>query len=254
VTSATKTGGEWVRRFHRSPDSAARLVCFPHAGGSATYYFSLSERLAPVVETLALQYPGRQDRASEPALRNLAELADRSFEALSRWSTGDKPLILFGHSLGSVLAFETARRLQDAGTAAAWVFTSGYPAPSVLRGGDIHRRGDAGIIEELRVVGGTNPVWLDNAEFMATVLPALEADYTAIETHPRQIGVRLDSPLTMLVGDDDPHTTLAEARSWADHTTAAFDLRVFSGGHFYLDAHQTEIAEMITGTVKEITG
>lgn len=253
MTSATKTGGEWVRRFHRSPECAARLVCFPHAGGSASYYFSLSERLAPGVETLALQYPGRQDRSSEPALRSLADLADRSFEALADWPD-DRPLVLFGHSLGSVLAFEVAVRLQAAGRTPARVVVSGYPAPSVLRGGDIHRRGDAGIIEELRTVGGTDPVWLENAEFMASVLPALRADYTAIETHPRQAGVRLDAPLTMLVGDDDPHTTVDEARAWADHTTAGFDLRVFPGGHFYLDQYQVEIADLVTGAVKEITG
>lgn len=252
MTSATRTGGEWVRRFHRSPDCAARLVCFPHAGGSASYFFPLSERLAPGVETLALQYPGRQDRCFEPALRSLAELADRSFEALADW-TQDKPLVLFGHSLGSVLAFETARRLEAAGIVLHRVFASGYPAPSVLRGGDIHRRDDAGIIEELRIVGGTDGMWLDDEEFMASVLPALHADYTAIETHPRQIGVTLDAPLTTLVGDDDPHTTLDEAKAWSRHTAADFDLRVFPGGHFYLDQYGAEIADLIAGTVGTVT-
>jgi surfactin synthase thioesterase subunit len=58
----------------------------------------------------------------------------------------------------------------------------------------------------------------------------------------------------MLVGDDDPHTTIAEAEAWADHTTARFDVRVFPGGHFYLDRHQAEIAALIAGAVKEIAG
>ncbi|MFG2846353.1 thioesterase II family protein [Kitasatospora sp. NPDC048296] len=226
-------------------------MAFPHAGGSATYWYPLSERLAPAVETLALQYPGRQDRRHEEPLSSIPELADRAFEALA--DEDPRPLALFGHSLGSILAFEVALRLQAAGRTPAWLFASGYPAPSRLRGGDVHLRGDAGVIDELRTVGGTDPVWLENTEFMQSVLPALRADYTAIETHERGDGA-LDCPLTMLTGDDDPHTTLDEARAWAEHTTTAFDLRVFPGGHFYLDQHLPEIAELIAVTAKEIAG
>ncbi|MFF1903677.1 thioesterase II family protein [Kitasatospora sp. NPDC058218] len=240
-----------MRRFHPAAAGDVRLVAFPHAGGAASYWFPLSEELAPTVETLAIQYPGRQDRHNEVPLRSMPELADRAFEALLDWA--DRPLVLFGHSLGSVLAFEVARRLQATGRTPAHLFASGYPAPSRLRGGDVHRRGDEGIIEELRTVGGTDPVWLENDEFMASVLPALRADYTAIETHERGDGV-LDCPLTMLTGDDDPHTTVDEAKAWGEHTSAAFDLRVFPGGHFYLERHLPEITGLIATTVKGITG
>ncbi|WP_406205802.1 alpha/beta fold hydrolase [Kitasatospora sp. NBC_01560] len=251
MTGTKNSGGEWVRRFHPAAAGGTRLAAFPHAGGSASYWYPLSEALAPAVETLAIQYPGRQDRRHEEPLRSLPELADRAFEALPECA--DRPLVLFGHSLGSVLAFEVARRLQDAGRTPAHLFASGYPAPSRLRGGDVHRRGDEGIVEELRTVGGTDPVWLENAEFMESVLPALRADYTAIETHARGDAV-LDCPLTVLTGDDDPHTTVDEAKAWGEHTAAAFDLRVFPGGHFYLDRHLPEITGLIADTAEGITG
>jgi hypothetical protein len=35
----------WVRRFRKSGDGRTRLVCFPHAGGSASYFFSAYRRL-----------------------------------------------------------------------------------------------------------------------------------------------------------------------------------------------------------------
>ncbi|WP_371278541.1 thioesterase domain-containing protein [Streptomyces albidoflavus] len=38
---------------------AVPLVCFPHAGGSASYFHGLSRLLSPAVEVLAVQYPGR---------------------------------------------------------------------------------------------------------------------------------------------------------------------------------------------------
>jgi surfactin synthase thioesterase subunit len=251
MTAVTDSGGEWVRRFHPSGEDGVRLVCFPHAGGSASYFFPTSQALAPGIETLAMQYPGRQDRRSEPCVESIPELADRAFEALRPWE--DRPLVFFGHSMGSILAFEVAWRFQQkTGAPPAWLFASGYPAPSRLRGGTVHLRDDAGIVEELRRSGGTDDVWLADEDLMATILPPTRADYKAIETHPRTFDAVLDCPLTMLTGDSDHQTTIAEAESWREHTSGAFDLRVFSGGHFYLDQHGPELLDLISATVKDI--
>ncbi|MFE2219469.1 thioesterase II family protein [Streptomyces canus] len=252
MTGSTKFDGEWIRRFHPSDESEFRLFCFPHAGGSASYYYALSEALAPDLDMLAIQYPGRQDRRAEGCIVSLAELADRTYAALRQAEDG-RPAVFFGHSMGSIVAFEVARRYQDdTGAAPAWLFASGYPAPSRLRGGTVHRRDDAGILDELRAVGGTAPVWLEDADLMASILPAVRGDYTAVETHPRVPDVKLTCPVTMLTGDDDPHTTIAEAEAWGEHTSDEFSLHVFQGGHFYLDQHAPEITDIISTTVKGI--
>ena len=254
MASATNFRGEWVRRFHKSSGSDPRLVCFPHAGGSASYYYPLSESLAPTVETLALQYPGRQDRRAEGCLEQIPDLADGIVEALRGWAGWDsRPYAFFGHSMGSILAFEVARRLQQVpGGGPVWLFASGYPAPSRLRGGTVHLRDDAGIVAELRMVGGTDPRWLDDQDLIDSILPAVRSDYQAIENHARAPGATVDCPITMLVGDSDPHTTVAEAVAWREHTRAAFDLRVFSGGHFYLADHGPEVADTISTTLSSI--
>src|SRR3954451_24407618 len=49
----------WLRNFHPAPAAPVRLVCFPHAGGAATYYHPLSRALADEADVLAVQYPGR---------------------------------------------------------------------------------------------------------------------------------------------------------------------------------------------------
>lgn len=253
MTGSATFEGEWIHRFHPTDGSEFRIVCFPHAGGSASYYYALSEALSPELDMLAVQYPGRQDRRAEGCVDNLAELADLTYAAVRRSEDG-RPTVFFGHSMGSILAFEVARRYQDdTGTPPAWLFASGYPAPSRLRGGTVHHRDDAGIIDELRSVGGTDPVWLENKHLMASILYAVRGDYTAIETHPRVADVRLDCPITMLTGNDDPHTTIAEAEAWQEHTTGEFSLHVFQGGHFYLDQHSREITDIISGTVQGVS-
>ena len=58
----------WLRRFHKAKPDAPRLICFPHAGGSASYFYAFSDQFAPDIEVFAVQYPGRQDRRAEPPI------------------------------------------------------------------------------------------------------------------------------------------------------------------------------------------
>src|SRR5688572_31092003 len=100
----------WVRRFHPADDAETQLLCLSHAGGSASYFFGVSRALAPEVDVLAVQYPGRQDRLREPCLRSIHDLADALVPAIAPL-TG-RPLAIFGHSLGATLGYEVARRLE----------------------------------------------------------------------------------------------------------------------------------------------
>ena len=73
MTAATAEGSAWVRRFHPAPHARTRLICFPHAGGSATFYFPVSRAMSPAVDVLAIQYPGRQDRRGEACIDDLPD-------------------------------------------------------------------------------------------------------------------------------------------------------------------------------------
>ncbi|WP_067968112.1 thioesterase II family protein [Nocardiopsis trehalosi] len=236
MTDAPDTARGWIRRFHPAPDAAVRLVCLPHAGGSASWFFPLSRALGGAADVLAVQYPGRQDRQAEPGITDLGELADGVHAALAPWA--DRPLVLFGHSMGALVAFEVARRLRRSGGGAAGLVVSGRRAPSLPRAGeDVHLRGDAGIIAELRRLGGTDGQVLDDPELRPLVLPALRSDYTAVETYAYRPEEPLPCPLTALTGDADPRVTVAEAEAWRDHTTGAFRLVVLEGGHFFPAEH-----------------
>lgn len=91
-------------------DAAPAPGLLPHAGGSASFFRSWSERLPPDIDLLALQYPGREDRFNEAPATRLEDLSDGAALALRDFA--DAPLALFGHSLGAALAYETALRLE----------------------------------------------------------------------------------------------------------------------------------------------
>jgi surfactin synthase thioesterase subunit len=239
VTPAQPDSDKWIRRYHPSPQAATRLVCFPHAGGSASYYHALSQALAPDVEVLAVQYPGRQDRYGEPALASIAELTERLVPLLRPWAA-DRPLAFFGHSMGAVLAFEVARRLPP-----QVLFASGRRAPSRVREETVHLRDDDGLVAEILALSGTDSRVLDDQELLRMVLPAIRADYTAIETYRMVPGPLLDCPIEVLLGVDDPKVTEDEALAWAQHTTAPTGWRPFPGGHFYLADQWDAVASVV---------
>ncbi|MFB9909380.1 thioesterase II family protein [Allokutzneria oryzae] len=222
----------WFRRFHTPADDAPVLVCFPHAGGSASYFFKLSEALSPSVDVLAVQYPGRQDRRAERCVDNVVTLAEQVVEAIMPL-TG-RPLTFFGHSMGSTVGFEVARRLEhDHGRPVERFLVSARCAPSLHRSAEIHKRDDDGIIAEIARLSGTESSLLGDEELIRMVLPSIRNDYKAAETYAYTPGPALSSPVVGLCGDSDPRVSPEDLDGWASHTTGSYTSKTFQGGHFY---------------------
>ncbi|MGW6445260.1 thioesterase II family protein [Lentzea sp. NPDC055074] len=230
----------WVRRYHPAPEAAVRLVCLPHAGGSASFYFPFSAALSPSVEVLSIQYPGRQDRRGEPLAGSISELADGVTEALAGWT--DKPLALFGHSMGALVGYEVARRIPGV----TELFVSGRRAPHLQRDESVHTRTDDGVVEELKSLSGTGQQVFGDEELLRMVLPAIRGDYRAVETYRHVPGPPLDVPIHALTGDSDPRVEVSEVEEWERHTSRSFALKTFSGGHFYLAGHLRTIVGLVT--------
>ncbi|MCP2253999.1 Surfactin synthase thioesterase subunit [Prauserella aidingensis] len=250
MPNANASDGSWIRRYHPSDKASARLVCLPHAGGSASYYFPVSAALTPDVEVLAVQYPGRQDRRSEPCFTTITDLADAVVAELDAWR--DLPLVLFGHSMGATLGYEVARRLERAGGPPQALFASGRRAPSTHRDERIHTLDDEGIVDELRKLDGTHGAVLDDPELREMFLPVIRGDYTAVETYVHVPGTELSCPIHVLLGEDDPRASLDEAEAWAGHTDGEFSLTTFTGGHFYLDDHRDEVVSLVTERIAQL--
>lgn len=233
----------WCRRYRPARNPAARLVCLPHAGGSAPFFVPVAAALSPGVDVVAVQYPGRQDRRREDPIDDIRILADRLHTILTRQPP--LPVTLFGHSLGAILGFELALRLEASGHAPERLYASGRRGPATHRDENVHRRGDAAILAEVRALNGTSSALLGEEEMMRAILPALRADYRAAETYVCDAGAAVACPITVLTGDSDPKTTLEEAQAWAAHTTDAIDLQVFPGGHFFLTEHAEKIISIL---------
>ncbi|OIJ68199.1 thioesterase II family protein [Streptomyces mangrovisoli] len=240
---------DWFRNFAPAPQAPVRLVCLPHAGGSAGYYVPVARALAPRVEVLAVQYPGRQDRRHEAPFTDVRLLADAVAERLAPYA--DRPLALFGHSMGATVGYEVALRLEAAGRGPAHLFVSGRRAPSVVVEERWHLATDAGLVREVKSLAGTDTAFLDDPELLEMVLPVIRADYRAVETYRADPAApRLACPVTALTGDHDPKAAVEHVLRWERHTTGGFTAQVFSGGHFYLNDHAADVLRTVAARLE----
>ncbi|MFE1593480.1 thioesterase II family protein [Nocardia sp. NPDC058705] len=238
---------EWVRILRPGTAAGGRLTCFPPGGGSATFYRELARHIGAGIEVTAVQYPGRQDRLDDATITDLRVLADRIAADLARQPGAGR--VLFGHSMGATVAYETALRLAAAGQPVHALVVSGRPAPEFVETARLHQASDAALIDDLeRLANDPAPVRLLRTEpgLADLVLPAVRADYQAVETYRHQPGPLLSCPVVALVSTEDPTTTVAQAEQWRAVTDGPFSLRTFSGGHFYLDEQHAAVAQEIT--------
>ncbi|CAL9648786.1 thioesterase [Streptomyces sp. DH-12] len=234
----------WLRRYRPDETAAVRLFCFPHGGGSASAYVALTRELAPWVEAVAVQYPGRQDRRGEPFLTSVDATVDALLPVLRE--AADRPYALFGHSLGATLAYEAARRLSGAGRPPAHLFVSGRRSPSLPRRDMAYLRDDDALIAEVAKMQGCDPRLLQEKELLEMVLPPLRNDARMADGYRPRPDPALTVPLTVLTGDADPHVPVEEARAWRDVAPdGSLDLHVLPGGHFYLDDHVPAVCRVV---------
>lgn len=239
----------WLRCYDVRPQARIRLICFPHAGGMASFYKAWPGDFGERIEVQSLQYPGHEDRLGEQPICQMSQLADLASEAVAQ--VMDRPVALFGHSLGAVVAYEVARRLaRIEPSQLACLFVSGRQAPGFHRHQAKHLADDKTLWAELRRLGGTDSFILDHPGWRSILLPILRSDYRLDETYAHHPVPRLSCPVVAFIGDRDPEADISEVIGWSDVTSARFELRAFSGDHFYLIPHR----RAVTSTVADHLG
>ncbi|WP_432138459.1 MULTISPECIES: thioesterase II family protein [unclassified Streptomyces] len=242
-TRAAGSAASWLRTLHAPPRPGTRLVCFPHAGGAASFFRGWPALLPADTEVLAVRYPGREDRILEEPVTSMAELAGPVADALAALPA--LPTAYFGHSMGASVAYETALR-QGSQAGPRLLAVSGRAAPHRLPvfGFD----DDAALLADVRRRGGPLAPALDDPDLTELVLPALRADYGLLRRYTAEARAeRLDIPVIAYYGDADTDVPAADVVAWADVAApGTFTARAFPGDHFYLVPHAADLVGDLT--------
>ncbi|WP_420630850.1 thioesterase II family protein [Candidatus Leptofilum sp.] len=231
--------------YHRPNDQAAlRLFCLPHAGGGAGAYRTWVDGLAPEIEVLPVQPPGRETRFLERPYQSIEPLLDELMAAIRPLL--NKPFAFFGHSLGALIGFELARRLRQEDIVPQQLFVSGYGAPHLpVKLPSMHHLDDADFAAALQDLDTVPTAVLQNEELFALLLPMLRADFAVYEQYQFDEAEPLNCPITMLGGEADPLVPPENLAEWAVHSSSPGKMHLFSGDHFYLQGQETAVWQVI---------
>ncbi|MFF3838342.1 thioesterase II family protein [Streptomyces sp. NPDC001930] len=220
-------------RPHRADDPSLRIFGFHHAGGSAAAYYPMIRELPADWELLLLDLPGRGKRYAERPLERMDQVVARAVADMDPWLDG-RPVALFGHSFGALVALEVGRVLESMGRTPLWVGVSGRVPPGFRRVPRLSELDDEQLMRAMVDMGGTPERISDIPEFRDRFLGITRSDLRAAESYaPAPDRIPLSCPLTVFCGTDDAWAPLPAMSGWAQETSIGSRQRVFGGGHFY---------------------
>jgi len=232
-----------IRILEPAPDARIRMVCCPHAGASAGAYAPLARELPGDVEMLAVEYPDRR----KVGFDSIEQLADQIAEGLAPWA--ERPLAVYGHSMGAAVGFELTRRLEAAGAAVPALIVSGRRGPSNGLGPGMPRDDDE-IAAELVAMGAVPKKLLEKPKFRESILTVIRHDYGVNSRYRAPAAATVAAPMTFLLADSDVYVDPATPATWRGHTTGAFGVERFHGGHFFLNEQLSAVVSTITAELR----
>lgn len=241
----------WFVAPRPRPLAGLRLFAVPFAGRGASLFYPWHAALPDWIELVAVQLPGREGRLAEHSLTRLDEIIARLLVEIR--PRLDKPYALFGHSMGALVCFELARRLCELGAPPPVALVlSGREAPMNPRSHRLlHTLSDAAFVDEMQArFDGIPKVVLEQPELLALLLPTLRGDIEAIETYEYRPGPKLPMPFFLYGGEKDWQSTPARLDGWRTLTAGPSPLRMFPGGHFYI---QSDWRAVVSSLVQDLS-
>ncbi|MDQ3802673.1 MAG: alpha/beta fold hydrolase [Acidobacteriota bacterium] len=239
----------WLRRA-AAAEPAVRLLCFPHAGGGASSFNGWRLALPDWVELVKAQLPGREDRRDSPPHTRVEGLLPELFPHVE--TLLDRPLALYGHSMGALVAFEVARELRRRGHTPLALFVSGRRAPHrpLPPFHAMHDLPEQALVERVLSLGGMLPEVLGNRRWRDHYLPTIRADLRLSDVYTYRPEPGIECPLHAFLGRDDNLVVREDWERWEEVAAGEFTRDLLPGGHFFSREAQVELIAKLTTIIE----
>ncbi|MDI1352434.1 MAG: thioesterase domain-containing protein, partial [bacterium] len=257
----------WISNRKKQEDAQVRLFCFPYGGGGASIYRGWQQSFPDSIEVCPIQLPGRENRMEEKPLDNINTLVELLAYHLN--PKFNLPFAFFGHSFGSLVAFELTRYLRRNNLPQpVQLFTSAYPDPRMPSNSlnnllvslnkmdlnlfdlteelmqqlsDKQLRDLSSVFQENGIVDYSDERM--NQSIVKVLLPIFVGDMKIVKNYRYYEEPALKIPLTVFLGAQDNWVSSEDMMGWADHSLIRCDFTEFDSGHLFI--REKEIREQV---------
>ena len=234
----------WINHETIRDNAETNLLCFPHAGGSSTFFAQWFQFFPDTVSVYPVQYPARDNRMSEPMPPTILELAEQIADGCAELF--DRPFAFLGHCFGNVIAYETALAVKRKfGKEPALLAVSGSVSP-----GDFKLRATKNLTDKQFMKFYNFPMEqiMIYKELSVILMPMIRGDYVLCEKYRfKPSDIQLTCPIVAMYGKEDHNLPTDGVKNWADYTSPAnFELIAFDGDHFYFEQNKEAISQLIS--------
>ncbi|MCM3670704.1 thioesterase domain-containing protein [Mesobacillus maritimus] len=233
-----------------------KMFCLPYAGASAMIYQSWKKQLAPTIELIPIEIAGRGLRMDEPFLSTFEEHVQDVYDVIVR-QIGEEKFCIFGHSMGSLLAFELVHQLKDHEQPLPdHLFLSGCFPPHIREENRMKFKHmtEKEMFQEVVKLGGIPAELIENKEYKDLFFPIIKADLTMLDTyeytHPKQ---KLSCHASIFYGKEDIQTdNPIKIGEWGEYFNKECHFYAFEGGHFFLNHEKAEVLKNVNRILEKV--
>ena len=225
------------------------MFCIPYAGGAASAYGELKAAAKKKnLDLVLLELAGHSSRISAPLYQNFSEAADDCCRMIADYLNTHyiESYSIFGHSMGSWIAYELIGRLQKNPmlTLPNKLFLSSNRVPQIREKVDTTVFSDDQFWNWIYHQGGLEKELYEMPEFKDYYLPVVRNDYRILGEYagPEVPERMLPMDLYMMCGTED-EVTPEELGQWKRFTNHNFETTFFEGDHFYFRGQAKKIVD-----------
>ena len=135
TTSASVNDDLLIELTNNSKQALFNIVCFPYAGGNAAHFKPFADSLTktrPDIAVFSVELPGHDYKAQNQGLKDFNSTTRLIADEIGRKIRG--PVIIWGHCVGTALAVEVTKLLQERNINVRHLFLAAkllYPAEEI---------------------------------------------------------------------------------------------------------------------------
>lgn len=215
--------------------SELKIYCMPYAGGSKSIYSNWIKSHADLCKIVPMEYKGHGELFSEPFYSTMEETVEDMYKRIAADSPDN--YVIFGHSLGSIVALLTAEKLQkNYSKSPKALIVAGIRPPHLLyKDKKLGGLSKNEFMESFFELGQMDQEIMECPELIDIIYEILSNDVKIEENYKHNENEHdlLNIPIFAMTGIKDDEAPVEDIQEWGNYTTNSLTVQLFQSDHFF---------------------